>query len=143
MAVCLLDLDDFKKINDTYGHLMGDKVLLAASTCFQECLRESDSLARLGGDEFAIILSEIISEKDVIKIIKNIFHHLAEGFELDGKKILITLSLGFLIYPNDSINKLLEKADAAMYYVKQHGKNNFKKFDDLCPHSGKGENLSI
>lgn len=140
MAVCFLDLDDFKKINDTYGHSMGDQILIAVSNCFQKCIRESDILARVGGDEFVIILLDITSEKDVIKIIKNIFQHFAEGFEIDGKKILITLSVGFLIYPKDSTNDLLKKADSAMYYAKLHGKNDFKKFDALCSYD-QGGNL--
>lgn len=131
MAVCFLDLDGFKSINDTYGHHIGDLLLCAAAKSMKKCIREVDSLARLGGDEFALILSYLHQEKDVIKILKKIIRLFSKGFLIENRNFKITLSIGISLYPKDGTHDLVKKADAAMYYVKKNGKNNFIFFNDI------------
>jgi diguanylate cyclase (GGDEF)-like protein len=125
-----LDLEGFKHVNDTYGHVMGDGLLRTVAEFFQICIRDTDTLARFGGDEFLLILTEISEESQVINIARKIINRVAEGFVLEGKKLMVTLSVGISLYPEDGADLLVEKADSAMYYVKRHGKNNFKVFDD-------------
>lgn len=132
MAVCFIDLDDFKKVNDTYGHAIGDKVLAAAAKRLQSCLREVDTIARVGGDEFSLILLEITDAEHAKQVVKKIMQAFEKSFEMDTLSINITCSIGVALYPGDGNHSLLEKADAAMYYVKEHGKNNFKLFDKTC-----------
>ena len=138
MAVCFIDLDDFKKINDAYGHAMGDKILAATAKCLQASLREVDTIARVGGDEFALILLEITDATHAIQVIKKIMQCFEKNIDIDDLSIKVTFSIGIALYPSDGNHSLLEKADAAMYYVKEHGKNNFKLFDKTChyrPHT--------
>lgn len=129
MAVCFLDIDNFKYINDQYGHATGDLLLCAATKRLQTCIRDSDTLARLGGDEFALILCNIKNEQDVITIAKKMLQRFSEAFLIEQKSLKVTLSIGISLYPKDGHQSLIEKADSAMYYVKKHGKNNFKLFD--------------
>lgn len=129
MAVCFLDIDNFKLINDQYGHATGDLLLCAATERLQTCIRDSDILARLGGDEFALILLNLKKEQDVVKIAKEIIQRFSEEFLIENKTLNLTLSIGISLYPRDGDKLLIEKADSAMYYVKNHGKNNFKLFD--------------
>ncbi|MFW2569672.1 diguanylate cyclase domain-containing protein [Legionella sp. 29fVS95] len=131
MAVCFLDIDGFKNINDTYGHNIGDLVLCTAAQCMQKCIRDIDTLARFGGDEFALILSYLNEEKDVIKIVKKLIRLFSKGFLIENYNLKVTLSIGISLYPRDGMNDLLKKADAAMYYVKKHGKNNFIFFNAI------------
>ena len=132
MAVFFVDLDDFKQINDNYGHETGDLLLCATGNCLQTCVRKIDTVARVGGDEFALSILEIKNENDAVKIAKKIITRFSSGFIINDKKLEITVSIGISLYPNDGNQSLIEKADSAMYYVKKHGKNNFKLFDNLC-----------
>ena len=135
LAVLFLDLDNFKQINDNFGHDVGDIILRCAAECIQKCVRAIDSLARIGGDEFVLVLSRITKEEDAIKVAKKIINKFAKGFKISNKKIFITLSIGIALYPknyNQDDQELIEKADASMYFVKKNGKNNFKIFDELC-----------
>ena len=143
MAVCFIDLDDFKKINDTYGHAMGDKVLVATAKSLHACLRGIDTIARVGGDEFALILLEIKDANHAIQVIQKIKKHFEENMVIDGLSINITFSIGIAVYPDDDGDSLLEKADAAMHYVKEHGKNNFKLFDKNCHYVSKKDGAEI
>lgn len=124
-----MDLDEFKQINDTYGHTTGDLLLCSAANCIKNSVRASDSLARLGGDEFALLLTEIKDEKQVVNIVQNIMAQLSKEFLIKDKKLKVTISIGIALYPTNGRELLIEKADAAMYYVKQNGKNNFKIYD--------------
>ena len=131
MAVFFLDIDDFKQINDNYGHSIGDKLLVGVSERLSNCLRETDSIGRIGGDEFVIIFLELISENISIKIIQKITQCFMKPFDIDNIKITITFSIGISFYPKHGGLSLIEKADAAMYYVKKNGKNNFKLYDEI------------
>ena len=126
-----MDIDNFKHINDQYGHATGDLLLCAATKRLQTCIRDSDTLARLGGDEFALILLNLKKEQDVVKVAKEMIQRFSEEFLIENKTLKVTLSIGISLYPRDGHQSLIEKADSAMYYVKNHGKNNFKLFDDV------------
>lgn len=125
MAVCFLDIDGFKNINDTYGHHIGDLLLCTVAHGMEKCVRDVDTVARFGGDEFALILSYLNEKKDVIKIVKKLFRLFSKGFLIENYKLKVTLSIGISLYPKDGTHDLIKKADAAMYHVKKHGKNNF------------------
>ena len=133
LAILFIDLDDFKQINDSYGHAIGDLVLRAAAKKIQACTREADSLARLGGDEFGLLLLEMNDENGAIKVAQKIIHHFSKGVVINNQKIKLTLSIGISIYPGDGFEEqaLIRKADEAMYYVKKQGKNNYKLFNQI------------
>ncbi len=129
IAVLFLDLDNFKQINDTQGHTIGDLVLRSVAEYTKKCIRHNDTLARVGGDEFALILTRIKNKKDLIYIVKKIIHCAKTGVDIANKNLLLSCSIGIAIYPEDGTELLIEKADTAMYYVKAHGKNNFAFFN--------------
>ncbi len=130
-CLAFLDLDNFKYINDTFGHAAGDELLREAARRLTECARESDTVARLGGDEFLLILEDsgvgngLQRETGIRHIGERILKSFAKPFVLEGKELNITASLGFAIYPKDGddSNKLMRHADVAMYRSKRDGKN--------------------
>ncbi len=132
-CVAFLDLDNFKYINDTFGHAAGDELLREAARRLSECARESDTVARLGGDEFLLILDDDKAEKGQLREIgiqhigERIIKSFSKPFEIEGNDLNITPSLGFAIYPKDGedSNKLMRHADTAMYRSKHEGKNKF------------------
>lgn len=134
LAVCFLDIDNFKQINDFYSHAMGDLLLCAAVKRLQTCIRDSDTFARFGGDEFGLILLGINEEK-VVKIARKILRCFSKEFLIENKTLHVSLSIGISVYPKDGSKLLIEKADAAMYHVKKREKNNFKLFDENVPFS--------
>ncbi|MFA5959468.1 MAG: diguanylate cyclase [Tatlockia sp.] len=131
MAVCFLDIDNFKLINDNYGHVVGDLLLREAAKRMQSCIRDIDTVGRFGGDEFALILSYIKEEKDVIKVAKKLIDRFSKSFVIEEHHVTVSLSIGLSLYPRDGSTELLEKADAAMYYVKRRGKNNFIFYNEM------------
>jgi len=133
LAVCLLDLDKFKPVNDTYGHAVGDALLVALTVRLNQELRAVDTLTRLGGDEFVILLEDLADDADLTGLLKRILNTLAEPFELDGHHIGITGSLGFTVFPADGSDPdtLLRHADQALYVAKQNGRNRYHRFDVL------------
>ncbi|GAB6044871.1 hypothetical protein JCM11957_04690 [Caminibacter profundus] len=131
-AILYLDLDNFKMVNDTFGHESGDKLLIEVSKKIKEILRESDILSRIGGDEFIIVLYDISSKKVVEKVVDKIKKVLQEPFYIKDSKIYVTFSIGGAIFPDDSknIDELLQYADIAMYESKNNGKNTFTFISD-------------
>ncbi|MEA3228056.1 MAG: EAL domain-containing protein [Campylobacterota bacterium] len=127
-ALLFIDLDQFKKINDTLGHHIGDKVLVEASSRFENSIREEDTLARLGGDEFIIILKNITSIQDISHIAYKIIQSIKKPIEIDGTNLFISSSIGISLYPQDSEdeNDLLKFADTAMYKAKDEGRDNYQ-----------------
>ena len=127
-AVLFIDLDHFKKINDSLGHHVGDEVLIEAANRLKESLREEDTLARLGGDEFTIILQNIKSIQDVSNIAEKIVHRMRQSIQVDNHKLFISSSIGISLYPQDSSKSqdLLKFADTAMYKAKDEGRNNYQ-----------------
>jgi len=132
-CLAFLDLDNFKYINDTFGHAAGDELLREASRRLTECARESDTVARLGGDEFLLILEDDRSDKQQSRetglrhIGERIIESFSKPFIIEGHELSVTASLGFAIYPKDGddSNKLMRHADVAMYRSKNEGKNTF------------------
>lgn len=127
LALIYFDLDKFKLVNDTYGHDMGDQLLLAMAEKLKKSLRKGDLIARLGGDEFAIIFEEVDNIKTVALLARKICKIISTPILINDAEIQITASLGISIYPSDGIDahSLVRNADKAMYYVKEHGRDNF------------------
>ncbi len=128
LAVMFLDLDNFKNINDTLGHSVGDKLLKEVAGRLKTCMRETDTIARIGGDEFNILLADISHADDAVPIAKKIMSLFKEPFNLDDQEFYITASIGISICPNDgeSAETLLKNADIAMYHAKGEGRNNYQ-----------------
>jgi diguanylate cyclase (GGDEF)-like protein/PAS domain S-box-containing protein len=132
LGVIFLDLDEFKEINDTYGHHIGDKVLIYLAKEMKEALREVDTLARIGGDEFVAVLSELDEISDALPIILRLLEAASKEIEIDNIKIKVSASLGVTFYPQNQIvnaDLLLRQADQAMYQAKLSGKNRYHFFN--------------
>ncbi|MBI5889927.1 MAG: diguanylate cyclase [Nitrosomonadales bacterium] len=132
-AVLFLDLDGFKKINDTQGHDAGDLLLKGVSQRLRETVRESDTVARVGGDEFILVLDNIGSDENAALVANKIISALRVPFELKGQNCRVGASIGISLFPDDSGDpeKLVEFADKAMYLAKQNGKNTCRFYRDI------------
>jgi len=127
VALLYLDIDEFKFVNDTFGHSVGDKVLQAVSGRVQKALREMDTVARLGGDEFAIILEQPDKLESVRDVIERIQANIAKSFEIEGHRFSLSSSIGVAVFPLDADNgtELVKQADSAMYAAKDRGRNQY------------------
>ena len=130
LAVMFVDLDHFKKINDSLGHGVGDKLLQSVAGRLVTCVRRTDTVSRLGGDEFVVLLSQVEHGEDAAFSARKILRALAEPHIIDGKSLDVNVSIGVSTYPNDGpdAESLMNKADTAMYEAKQIGRNNFQFF---------------
>ena len=129
-ALLFIDLDNFKNINDSLGHHIGDELLKRVTQRVQSSLRESDILARLGGDEFIILLNDVKSEEEVLKVISKELELFRKEWHIDSHKLLISSSIGVAMFPSDgdTIEDLMKNADIAMYRAKELGRDNFSFF---------------
>lgn len=128
LAVCFMDLDGFKQVNDTHGHQAGDQLLVCIARRLKDCLRAEDTVARLGGDEFVLLLSPVSSQEECERIVTRILESVAHPVELDGgRQAFVTGSIGITLFPQDDVSaeQLLRQADHAMYQAKQNGRNDF------------------
>jgi len=127
-----LDIDGFKKVNDTLGHDVGDLLLQAVGQRLLSLIRSSDTVARMGGDEFTIILSEIEHPEDAALIANKVLEAIRQPFFLNKETIHVTTSIGISLYPlnGQDIQTLMKQADIAMYVTKNSGKNNFHFFSE-------------
>ena len=133
LAVMFLDLDRFKNINDSLGHMIGDELLQQVSARLKDCIRQGDTLARFGGDEFTLMLPKLTNGRDdASKLADKIINTLKLPFYIDNHELYVSASIGIAMYPEDGTNmdSLVKHADVAMYHVKGQGKNGHKFYSD-------------
>ncbi len=132
IAVMFLDLDRFKVVNDTLGHMIGDELLRNVGQRLQSCLRDCDTLARIGGDEFTILLPEVFDDTAATEVARKIISRLKEPFTIEGHECFISTSIGIAHFPDDGNNMetLIRHADIAMYSIKDEGKDGFHFYDE-------------
>ncbi|KOA19435.1 phytochrome-like protein cph2 [Clostridium homopropionicum DSM 5847] len=130
LAMLYMDLDNFKSINDTFGHSFGDKLLIEVTRSFNNLLEYNMTLSRLGGDEFMILIPKINNNLSATRLANKILKTLYRPFNINGNSVFVTASIGIVTYPDDGTNiqSLLMNADTAMYHAKAQGKNNFQFF---------------
>ena len=130
-AVASIDLDDFKGVNDTFGHDIGDALLRAVAGRLRSCVRAGDTVARLGGDEFAIVFIDLRSPDDATTNVSRILAELVRPYEIDGERVTIGASIGVTTAPADGTNAatLLKNADLALYRAKAEGRKSFRLFE--------------
>ncbi len=135
-ALCFIDLDGFKPVNDRYGHAAGDELLVECARRLRACMRAADTIARLGGDEFAAILIDVGSRREVEEVATRIVADLARPFALDAGAVSISCSIGIALFPEHGADAevLQHSADAALYAVKESSRNAFR----ICPEGGRG-----
>ncbi len=133
LAVCYLDLDGFKEVNDLHGHEAGDRLLVDVAHRLQEVLRAGDTLARLGGDEFVVLFSDLAEEAECFQVLDRIMQAIAAPMQLAGQRVNVSASIGVTFYPSDNEDgdTLLRHADQAMYIAKQTGKNRYHIYDAI------------
>ncbi|MFA7554013.1 MAG: EAL domain-containing protein [Spongiibacteraceae bacterium] len=124
VGVLFLDLDHFKNINDTFGHTVGDKLLQDVAKRILSCVRSSDTVCRLGGDEFIIVLESLHDENECLSVAQKIVESFQVPFDVSGKSIVVTCSVGISVYPKDGVDmvSLLRNSDSAMYRAKEQGR---------------------
>ncbi|WML34739.1 ABC transporter substrate binding protein [Clostridium sp. OS1-26] len=130
-AVLFIDLDNFKRVNDTLGHHYGDRLLKVVADRLETIIDKSHILYRLGGDEFLVLMKNVENKKPIINTCKKIINNFRNHFEIDGKQIFTTVSIGISLYPNDGLdsNSILKNADTAMYRAKDLGRNRYEFYD--------------
>jgi len=135
-AIFFLDLDNFKEINNTKGHHIGDELLVEISKRLKKIVRKGDTVARLGGDEFVLLLEQVATRADANHVAKKALEAILNPIFIEKYNLSITASIGIAIFPNDSDDseKLLNYADEAMYYAKKHGKNRYRFYSDIIDH---------
>jgi len=131
LGVLFMDLDRFKEINDTYGHEIGDKLLIEVASLLKASIRSEDTVARLGGDEFTILLVNT-TQLGIVKIVEKIVKEMQKPFIINGIEIFSSFSIGISIYGEDGTtpNILLRNADTAMYKAKENGRNSYQFYDE-------------
>jgi diguanylate cyclase (GGDEF)-like protein/PAS domain S-box-containing protein len=132
LALMILDLDNFKTINDTLGHVVGDVLLKDVAKRLQQCMRQYDTVARFGGDEFVIVVNEMPDIHDIVKFAEKVLELFQRPFYILDQPTNVTTSIGISIYPLQSttVEGLLKTADTAMYQAKREGKNSFQFFTE-------------
>jgi diguanylate cyclase (GGDEF)-like protein len=142
LSILFIDLDNFKRINDTLGHPAGDKLLEAFAERLTACVRESDVIshedqdttssvmARLAGDEFTIMLPRTTGAAAAQKVARRILERLTEPFTVNRQELFVSASIGIALYPDDglSVDELMKHADIAMYHAKKSGRNNYQYY---------------
>ncbi|GAB2683559.1 bifunctional diguanylate cyclase/phosphodiesterase [Aliiglaciecola aliphaticivorans] len=131
LAVAFMDLDGFKSVNDTYGHNVGDELLIAVSQRMKDALREGDTLARIGGDEFIAVMVDLHQFEDTELVLKRLLKAASDPVKVGDALMQVSASIGVTLYPHDNVDadQLIRHADQAMYMAKQAGKNRYHQFD--------------
>nr|WP_315430299.1 EAL domain-containing protein [uncultured Albidiferax sp.] len=130
VALVYLDLDNFKHINDSLGHAVGDELLQAVAKRLNESVRQSDSVCRQGGDEFVLLLAEIDTAEDAARAAAMLVEAASQPYQVGEHRLHVSASIGLSIYPDDGsdVETLLRNADTAMYHAKKNGRNNYQVF---------------
>ena len=136
LALLYIDLDRFKYVNDTYGHSIGDELLMQVSVRLKNALRDNDTVARMGGDEFTIILNRIKAKSDAMHVAAKIVSAISRPITLSGVELNIGTSIGLAFFPEhgENIETLKKHADIAMYQAKEAGRNRYQVFDPALQH---------
>jgi diguanylate cyclase (GGDEF)-like protein len=130
LAVLLIDLDDFKTVNDSLGHAAGDELLVSVAQSIRSCLRPADTAARLGGDEFAVLVEDMRGRRDALNVAERILRAFTGKLVIEGKEVFVHGSVGIAIsYGQEESEELLRNADVAMYAAKAKGKSRYEVFD--------------
>ncbi|MBL8492121.1 MAG: GGDEF domain-containing protein, partial [Rhodocyclaceae bacterium] len=135
LAVCFLDLDAFKPINDSHGHAVGDRILAEVGRRLQGAVRAGDTVARFGGDEFVILLGDLADEAELSAGLGRVLELVAEPYPVDDLELHLSASIGVALFPSDPADPdmLLRHADQAMYEAKREGRNRYRVFRDAAP----------
>lgn len=130
---CIIDMDNFKQVNDTYGHLEGDRVLVRFAELIQNCVDKDGLIARIGGDEFIIFFPEVLSRYEINSKVSKMIRTIEKGLVRPNKLIRNTVSMGIAVAPNDGITfeMMYTNADKALYHAKNHGKASFSFYEDV------------
>jgi diguanylate cyclase (GGDEF)-like protein len=135
LAVCYLDLDGFKPVNDTLGHQAGDALLIEIARRLRSAIRGGDTIARIGGDEFVLLLVGLEPTDEYKKALERILVQIGEPVQIGSHSAAVSASIGITLYPTDNSDPdlLLRHADQAMYQAKQAGRNRLRFFEDTIP----------
>lgn len=133
LAVCFIDLDGFKPVNDQYGHHIGDMLLVVLAKRLQEHLRDGDTLSRIGGDEFVLVITGLVKADGYKEVVERILDTVNNPFEIEDKRIHISSSIGITVFPIDDkdTDELIRHADQAMYQAKEDGKSQYKLYQSV------------
>lgn len=131
LALLFLDLDGFKKVNDTKGHQAGDKLIIEVALRLKNIMRQADTIARIGGDEFTIILEDYKNINNLLITVNKVLLEISREIQIDADKFFVSASIGISVYPNDGedIHTLIKHADTAMYKSKENGKNRYSFYE--------------
>ncbi len=131
VGIMFIDIDRFKRVNDTLGHAHGDQLICAVAQRLREVVRADDTVARLGGDEFVVVISDVVSPNPILQVVEKMLLAVSQPYRLDGREIFSSCSIGVSIFPDDGITSgdLLKHADTAMYHAKNSGRNRFQLYN--------------
>ncbi|MDP3421697.1 MAG: EAL domain-containing protein [Thiobacillus sp.] len=131
IGLMFIDLDRFKRVNDTLGHASGDQLIREVARRLRDTVRADDIVARLGGDEFVVAISDVVTLSSILQVVEKMLATVTVPYQLDGREIFCSCSIGISIYPHDgtSASNLLKNADTAMYHAKNSGRNRFQLYD--------------
>jgi diguanylate cyclase (GGDEF)-like protein len=131
VGVMFIDLDRFKRVNDTLGHATGDQLICEVAQRLRATARAEDIVARLGGDEFVVVVSDVVELKNILLVVEKMLATVAEPYRIAERELFCSCSIGISIYPNDGddADSLLKNADTAMYHAKNSGRNRFQLYD--------------
>ncbi|MBK5253910.1 MAG: GGDEF domain-containing protein [Peptostreptococcaceae bacterium] len=132
-AVIFIDLDNFKTVNDKFGHAIGDEVIIETAKRINNIMRHEDTISRLGGDEFIAVVYNHKGTSGVVNVSEKIINCIAKPFKINEQNVSLSVSIGIALYPTDGEDResLMKNADAAMYRAKENGKNRFEFFSHL------------
>jgi diguanylate cyclase (GGDEF)-like protein len=131
VGVMFIDLDRFKRVNDTLGHASGDLLICEVARRLRQTVRADDIVARLGGDEFVVVINDVVALTPILQVVEKMLEAVTEPYDLDGREIFSSCSIGVSVYPNDGATSadLLKHADTSMYHAKSNGRNRFQLYD--------------